>query len=213
MGGWGSGRQGGRVTIEGCGSCRLSVRDLRGLLRHADGVPSWITYRRNGEHLMTVVVEACLRFGYLRLQHPSRASDRGEEGMDYTVGLTATTPSFGGGRWWFCCPVSGRRCAVLYLPQGARKFACARAYGLVYAVTRMPEHDRLWHRMAKITRRLGDEPDPEIPPCRPRGMRRLTYERLLEDWHWTAARRDAIFDAKLAGFAAQLERLRGRPGE
>ena len=33
MGGWGSGRQGGRVTIEGCGSCRLSIGDLRNLLR------------------------------------------------------------------------------------------------------------------------------------------------------------------------------------
>ena len=33
MGGWGSGRQGGRVSIGDCSSCRLSIRDLRSLLR------------------------------------------------------------------------------------------------------------------------------------------------------------------------------------
>lgn len=96
----------------------------------------------------SLVVEARPQFGYLRLRHPSRASERSEEQMDYTVGLAWTTPSFGDRRWWFCCPVSGRRCAVLYLPRGAHKFACARAYRLAYAVTRMPEHDRLlaaWH--------------------------------------------------------------------
>jgi hypothetical protein len=37
MGGWGSGRQGGPVTIEGCGSCRLTTKNLRQLLRAPAG--------------------------------------------------------------------------------------------------------------------------------------------------------------------------------
>ena len=37
MGGIGSGRQGGRPTIEGCASFRLSTRDLRPLLRLPGG--------------------------------------------------------------------------------------------------------------------------------------------------------------------------------
>ena len=73
----------------------------------------------------------------------------------------------------------------------------------------MEEQDRLWRRMAKIARRLGDEPDPEIPPCRPKGMRTVTYDRLLDSWHDAAERRDAVYDAKLAGFAARLGRLGG----
>ena len=105
---------------------------------------------------MTVVVEARPEHGYVRLQHPSRASDRAEH-MDYTVGLTSTAAGFGGRRWWFSCPVSRRRCAVLYLPRGARQFGSAKGYGLAYSVTRMEEQDRLWHRMAKIARRLGTE--------------------------------------------------------
>jgi hypothetical protein len=92
-------------------------------------------------------------------------------------------------------------------------FGSAKGYALAYAVTRLEEHDRLWHRMTKIARRLGDEPDPEIPPRKPKWMRRPTYGRLLEDWHRTTERRGAIYDAKLAGFAAQLGRLRGRFAE
>ena len=64
--------------------------------------------------------------------------------------------------------------------RGAHKFGSAKGYGLAYGVTRMEEHDRLWRRMAKIAQRLGDEPDPELPPRKPKGMRTATYDRLLE---------------------------------
>jgi hypothetical protein len=87
----------------------------------------------------------------------------------------------------------------------------------------MAEHDRLWHRMKKIARRLGDDPDPEIPPRKPKWMRSVTYDRLLGAWHEAAEQRDAIFDAKIADCIARLERLEiadanggtrasGRPG-
>lgn len=209
MGGWGSGRQGGRVTIEGCGSCRLAIKDLGHLLRSPDNSSVWMNYGRGGEHLLTVVVKARPDQGYVRLQHPSRASDRAEQ-MDYTVGLSWTVPRFGGRRWWFICPVSKRRCAVLYLPRGAYRFGSAKAYGLAYAVTRMEEHDRLWQRMEKIARRLGDKhPDPEIPPRKPKRMWKATYDRLLDDWIEAADRRDAFFDAKIADCAARLKQLGG----
>ena len=92
--------------------------------------------------------------------------------------------------------------------RGAHKFACARAYRLAYAVTRMPEHDRLWHRMAKIARRLGDRDSvPGIPPPRPKGMRTATYDRLLAAWHDADEHRDEIFDAKIAGCITRLKRL------
>jgi hypothetical protein len=37
--------------------------------------------------------------------------------------------------------------------------------------------------MEKIARRLGDDPDPEIPPRKPKWMRTATYDRLLGAWH------------------------------
>jgi hypothetical protein len=137
MGGWGSGRQGGRVTIEGCDSCRLAIKDLGHLLRSPDGNAVWMNYGRGGEHLLTVVVNVRPDHGYLRLQHPSRALDRAER-MDYTLSLTWTVPRFGGRRWWFMCPLQPRnggqplRVAKLHLPPGGRYFASRGHYGLTY---------------------------------------------------------------------------------
>ena len=167
MGGLGSGRQGGQVTIEDCGSCRLSTKSLRQLLRVPAGGNIHLLYRADSDHL-SVAIDVRPNAGYLRLQHPSRVENRTEP-MDYTVGLVSTEVGFGGRRWWFLCPVSGRRCAVLYLPRGAYKFGSAKGYGLAYGVTRLATHDRLWHRMAKIAQRLGDnDPVPEIPPRKPK---------------------------------------------
>ena len=117
MGGWGSGRQGGQLTIEDCGSCRLTTKNLRELLRAPAGGNICLLYRADGEHL-SVAIEVRPNAGYLRLQHSPRAESSTER-MDYTVGLVSTEVGFGGRRWWFLCPVSGRRCAVLYLPRGA----------------------------------------------------------------------------------------------
>ena len=207
MGGWGSGRQGGPVTIEGCGSCRLTTKNLRELLRAPAGGSRHLLYRADGEHL-TVAIEVPPDHGYLRLQHPPRAESSTEH-MDYTVGLVSTEVGFGGRRWWFLCPVSGRRCAVLYLPRGAYQFGSAKGYRLAYGVTRLATHDRLWHRMTKVAHRLGQEPDPEIPPRRPKWMRHPTYARLLAAWHEAAERRDDIYDTKIAGFLARGARLGG----
>ena len=46
-----------------------------------------------------------------------------------SVALTATTPHFGGRRWWLSCPFCRRRVAVIYL---ARSIACRRCFGLCY---------------------------------------------------------------------------------
>ena len=207
MGGWNSGRTGGQLTLEGCDSCRLSTRNLRDALRSPTGGTVWRYYRIDGE-LMHVTLEVRPDRGYLRLQHPSRTSS-GPNHMDYTAGLTWTEVGFGGRRWWFSCPISDRRCATLYLPRGAQKFASATTYRLAYGVTRLAEHDRLWHRMSKIAHRLGDRADPEIPPRKPKWMRIATYDRLLEVWHDAAERRDDIYDTKIAGFLARGARLRG----
>jgi transposase-like protein len=94
-----------------------------------------------------------------------------------------------------------------FLPHLGRDNVCRilKAAGL----GRLPEHDRLWRKMVKIARRLGARADPEIPPRKPKGMHRRTYERLLAAWMEAAERRDAIHDAKIAGFLARGARLHG----
>jgi hypothetical protein len=102
---------------------------------------------------------------------------------DYTVGLIWTLPGSAAGAGG--SPVRSRDAAVQFsISHVAPLGSAAKGYGLAYGVTRMAEHDRLWHRMEKIARRLGDaDPDPEIPPRKPKWMRSVTYDRLLESWH------------------------------
>jgi hypothetical protein len=50
-----------------------------------------------------------------------------------------------------------------------------------------------------IAQRLGNEPDPEIPPRKPKWMRTATYDHLLDVWHEAAERRKAIYDVRIAG--------------
>jgi hypothetical protein len=212
MGSSSSGRHGGRPTIEGCGSYRLSTKNLRQALRHPPGTDLVFRYRVDDEP-MDVWLQVRPAQGCLRLRHPSReirefSSDPPAE-MEYAIDLTWTPAGFGGRRWWFLCPLSGRRCAVLHLPRGGRRFASARGYGLARHVTRLPEHERLWWKMAKIARRLGARADPEIPPGKPKGMHRRTYERLLAAWMEAAERRDRIYDTKIAGFLARGATLFG----
>ena len=207
MGGWGSGRRDSRPTIEDCASCRLSISDLRSLLRAPGGGTRHLLYQVDG--LLPVTVSLPTHHGHLRLRHASRASDH-DQGADYTIGLTWTKVGFGGRRWWFLCPISGQRSSVLYLPRGGSRFGSARGHRLVHGVTRLAEHDRLWHRMRKIAHRLGDdEPDQEIPPDRPKWMRAATYHRLIDTWHEAAERRDDLCFTMIAG---SLARFRGESG-
>ena len=55
------------------------------------------------------------------------------ERVDCMVRLVSTRPNYGGRRWWFVCPLVGRRVAKLYLPPGGRLFGSREAYGLTYA--------------------------------------------------------------------------------
>src|SRR5262245_42620252 len=42
--------------------------------------------------------------------------------IDETIWLQRYPQPFGGYRWYFICPASGRRCTVLYQPPGASRF-------------------------------------------------------------------------------------------
>ncbi len=65
---------------------------------------------------------------WLRLRY-----DVNGERVGCMVGLVTTRPNYGGHRWWFVCPLGGRRAAKLYLPPGAKLFGSREAYGLTYA--------------------------------------------------------------------------------
>lgn len=74
---------------------------------------------------------------------------------------------FGGERFYLLCPITGRRCTVLFLPPNKSYFASARGWDVPYASTREREVGRAlrvihkieaqWDKMSKYTRRRTDD--------------------------------------------------------
>src|SRR3954471_19126471 len=86
---------------------------------------------------------------------PAEAGLEGEAVMDYRIELTTTRPPYGGVRWWFICPRSGRRVMKLHLPRGGRTFAARQFWGLPARDTLPPRHAPLAQAAAHAWRRRG----------------------------------------------------------
>ena len=217
MGGYGSGRTGGRPTVED----GLTL-DLGRLLRHRHVIPGrhvsgsliW-TNTRTGEHVGSIGYEAHLsdpRDSWMRL-HYTTTSWRHDSKVasDFRVHLTTTTPRSGGRRWWFICPLTGRRAAKLHLPNGATRFACRQAYHLAYQSQCESGIDRTHARQARLCRKLEAEYRfaLDFAPPRPKWMRHKTYARLVAEVEAAIEAHDAVFAAGAARILARVSRSRG----
>lgn len=97
-----------------------------------------------------------------------------------TVNLTTTTPTFGGQRWWFECPVSSRRVRRLHATRSEPRLACRQVQNLVYPSTWEGEIDRAFRRARKTLRRAGGtEPSLDSSlPFKPARRHERTHRRL-----------------------------------
>jgi hypothetical protein len=138
-----------------------------------------------GEVTATIGYEASLvdpTNAWLRLHYTSTTRATGAKvDRDYRVRLETTQPNYGGLRWWFLCPITGRRALVLYLPgSGGSVFASRQAWGLAYQSQRQSAEDRAVERSLKARKRPGveDQNMLDMPYClRPKWMRRRTHRR------------------------------------
>jgi hypothetical protein len=207
MGGFGSGRSGGRPTVESA----LTL-DINQLLR--SGLIEPMTSRWNATLIWRTVAtgEETSRIGYaahleeqsghMRLNYIVTRGWTGEKiPVEYVVQLWTTPGRFGGRRWWFECPLTGRRVTKLYLPNGATQFASRQAYRLPYASQREIPRDRALSRAFKARQRLGSRDGIHDYIRKPKWMRRPTFERLMAKVdaaeeivdHHTALLAEAVF--------------------
>ena len=208
MGGFGSGRYGGRVCVEN--AIRLNVDKLLsrcGIRRggRARGTYEFDFYDQN----LRIDFECRIDgpgHSWLRLRYQIHDYWTGEpHDIDELIYLAASHPPFGGLRWWFVCPRTNRRVRILHLPLGARRFACRRAYRLVYSSQRGTAVDRAHRSKAKIKARLIGDCNLEewnLPP-KPKWMRWRTYQRYVDKYD----RYEAVLDE---GTVALLARLMAR---
>ncbi|KPL67685.1 hypothetical protein SZ64_05870 [Erythrobacter sp. SG61-1L] len=113
--------------------------------------------------------------------------------INQPVAIEMVRSRFGGHRCYFICPITARRCEVLYYAKG--RFGSRAAQRLSYAVQGMNDVSRARRKAAKLRSRLcgsGDQP-------RPRGRNRIDMVGRL---------RRAEFEAQ----ALYLERLRALSG-
>jgi hypothetical protein len=206
MGGFGSGRYGGQPTVES----GLTL-DINRLLRQRNIVPGG--YRAGsliwskvatGEKLATIGYEASLLDpddAWVRLRYSANGDPQ-----DYRVRLATSSCHFGGRRWWWRCPSSGRRVAKLYLPPGAKKFAARAVYRLAHRSQRGTALDRSHDRQAKLYRKLGADYRvfEQPPPPRPKGMHRKTYARLTGQLYAEMEAHDWLFALGMAPILARL---------
>lgn len=206
MGGFGSGRTGGRPTADA--SRRI---DLAWLIRTGRAVPGSLRYGSlswniGGEPAGSISYEADMRdldAPELRLSF-TRGSEPDREHVRQTVRLTWTRPHYGGRRWWFTCPYSGRRAGKLYLPPWGDRFAGRAAWRLGYQSQRVEHSQRPFDAMFRLQKKLGCNEGYDGGLFRPKGMHRRTFERHLDRY----LELDAQCAVTMCGL---VNRLAGRP--
>ena len=204
MGGYGSGRYGGRPTVNA--SRRIDLAWMLRTGRAKEGAVIWggLSWNRGGEPAGSISYKALMdeeREERLELSYTRGSGDDREE-VRQTVRLCYTLPQYGGKRWWMICPYRGIRVGKLYLPPGGDRFASRQAWRLGYQCQRDAAHDRPRERLFRLQRKLGCELGVDHWPARPKGMWQRTYERHLERY-WEL---EEAVDAELALCVARLMR-------
>ena len=183
---YGAGRPGYRAKAEQLH--RVDVREWarRGYLRGACSF-SW-NWTRDGESTGSIGVHVHSP-DVMTLRYTLTQNDVRRDVVD-RVCIARTACPFGGTRPWFNCTRCARRVAVLYLRNGG--FACRHCQRVAYSSQSDDALDRLWRKQTKIEARLAEHWQ------RPKGMRQLTYARLMDKLTDCEARRDDAFEAVAA---------------
>jgi hypothetical protein len=174
MGGFGSGRHGGKGTTGDMWA--LDIRRIARAGRLKPGQSFNWQWSRNGEPVANIN----LRTDTDRVTLDYRARDRGGEWqtMNYPVRVSWTPCTYGGQRAWWLCPAAGcgRRVAVLY---GGKVYACRHCHQLAYQTQRQSAGDRAGSKANKLRDRLQWEPGfLNGKGGKPKGMHWRTFGRL-----------------------------------
>lgn len=174
MGGYGSGRQGGKRSTDS-----MKPLDIRRLHRAGLLIPgrafSW-QWTVCGREVASIQIRT--EVDRVILHYRNRSNGGEWRPMEYPVYLEWTNCTLGGRRVWFLCPGQGcgRRVAVLF---GGSTFACRHCHGLAYESTRENSGDRAIRRADAIRKRMKWVAGTANPKGdKPKGMHWRTFWRL-----------------------------------
>jgi hypothetical protein len=179
MGGWNSGRSGGRPTAD------MSLKvDIARMIRLGQAVPGKhlsgsLGWMCGGEPSGSISYRADMTdcyFSKLTLNY-TRGSGDGKESVEQVIHLAFTEPHYGGKRWWMICPFRSIRVGILYLPNGGDRFASRKAWRLGYHCQRVAHRDRIFEKLFRLQKKLGSDQGWDAGLRRPKGMWHRTYNR------------------------------------
>ena len=205
MGGYGSGRYGGRPTVDASLKIDLAWMFRNGYARESEHRAGSMDWTRRGQPSGSIGYQAIMTEpGAERLELSyARGSGNDAEQVRQTVWLCYTVPNHGGKRWWMLCPFRDIRVGKLYLPPGGDRFASRQAYRLGYQCQREAARDRPLERLFRLQQKLGCERDVRAFPSRPKGMWHRTYERHLKRY-WEL---EEAANREFLSFVNRLSRL------
>ena len=188
MGGWNSGRSGGRPTVENGKTIDLALLLRKGWMRDGhQGFRHQLIWSSRGEpngnisydYDMTDPEAASMTLRFSVTRH------RTGEKTDHvqTVRLSYTVPHYGGRRWWMHCPVTGARVGKLHVPANGDIFASRKAWGMGYHSQRVAHGDRPFERLFALQKSLDCQQGWQAYLFRPKGMWRRTFDRHM-DRYW-----------------------------
>lgn len=186
MGGYGSGRHGGRPLAEHSLRIDLAWMLRRGLAK--DGCEQWgnLNWSCSGEPSGSIGYKALMHQPgeeRLVLEYTRGRGDNAEHVVQ-SVYLTFTRPKFGGKRWWLICPYNGARVGKLYLPPGGDRFASRKAWRLGYQSQRIAPRDRPFEALFRLQKKLGCEQGWGNWITRPKGMHHRTFKRIEDEFDY-----------------------------
>lgn len=83
----------------------------------------------------------------VRLNYTVSKGTPQEQAHNYLIRVTATSPNYGGVRFWWLCPACSRRCGTLY---GSGRYLCRQCHGLTYeSCQKSHEFDSMYRFLAR----------------------------------------------------------------
>jgi hypothetical protein len=180
MGGYGSGRSGGKPKAEG--HKRIDVRYLHGRGMLVANCDSTLTWSIDGEPTGNIRLSSY--DDKLVLDYRAKAAYENEwTEIKEDVYLDWTPCHFGGKRPWLLCPRCNRRVALIF--SIGKRFLCRHCYNITYSSQCETEMDRLLRKAQKIRRQLGVSESLSEPIIfKPKGMHQKTFDRLRHNLYF-----------------------------